>query len=322
MAKITIKNVAEEAGVSVTSVSRVLNNKGYISEDLKSKVMKAIEDLNYTPNEIARSFYKKETRSIALIIPTIQNPFFSELAFHIERELTKHNYHLYIGNSMNDVANEKEYLKLLKEQRVDGMIVGSHNADVEEYDEIFGNIVSVERKINDRIPIIESDNYMGGKIATRELIAQGCTNIVCIIGSPTVPTPANNRVLGYTDVMKENALNTKTVVIPFPESEDRKYEIIREMLFSNPTIDGVVASDDVIASYILNVANQEEELTSKNLKVIGFDGTEVMSYLFPELVTVIQPIEDLAVQAVKVLLKQIKGEKVNRKYTLPVHLNK
>lgn len=76
MSRITIKNVAEKAGVSVTSVSRVLNNKGYISEDLRNKVMSAIAELNYTPNEIARSFYKRETKTVALIVPTVNNPFF------------------------------------------------------------------------------------------------------------------------------------------------------------------------------------------------------------------------------------------------------
>src|SRR5699024_12333739 len=90
--------------------------------------------LNYTPNEIARSFYKSETKSVALIVPTIHNPFFSELAFYIERELSKDGYHLYIGNSLNDSVNEREYLKMLKEQREDGRSVGSHNIEMEEYD--------------------------------------------------------------------------------------------------------------------------------------------------------------------------------------------
>src|SRR5690625_2483864 len=148
MTKITINDVAQRPGVSVTSVSRVLNNRGYISDNLRSKVMNTIEELDYTPNEIARSFYKNETKSIALIIPTIKNTFFSELAFYIERELAQDGYHLYIGNSLNDEVNEREYLKMLKEKRVDGMIVGSHNINLEEYDEINGNIVSVERKIN------------------------------------------------------------------------------------------------------------------------------------------------------------------------------
>lgn len=320
MSRITIKNVAEKAGVSVTSVSRVLNNKGYISEDLRNKVMSAIAELNYTPNEIARSFYKRETKTVALIVPTVNNPFFSELAFHIERALTSYGYHLYLGNSMNDVENEKEYLKLLKEQRVDGMIVGSHNINIEEYNEIFGNIVSVERKINDRIPMIESDNYQGGEIATKELINNGCKNIVCIVGSPVVSAPANNRVVGYLDVMKDHQLESKTVVIPFTNSEEDKINIIHQMFVDDPSIDGVVSSDDIIAAYILNVVKDNKIDVANNLKVIGFDGTEVIRNLFPELVTVVQPIEDIAYLAVKVLLKLIKGEEVAYKYTLPVKL--
>lgn len=317
MSKITIKNVAEKAGVSVTSVSRVLNNRGYISDDLRTRVMEAIDELNYTPNEIARSFYKSETKSVALIIPTIQNPFFSELAFHIERELSKTGYHLYIGNSLNDSVNEREYLKMLKEQRVDGMIVGSHNIEMEEYDKVTGNIVSVERKINDRIPMIESDNYQGGKLATERLIQQGCRKILCISGSQTVDSPANNRVVAYSDVMQENHLKEQILEIPFAESAAEKHKRIQEVFSSEIEFDGIFADDDILASYAMNEASKQNQ----KIKVIGFDGTNLMQDLFPELITVVQPIEEIAKKSVNVLLRLIKHEKVENLYTLPVKLN-
>ena len=320
MERITIKNVAEEAGVSVTSVSRVLNNRGYISDELRNKVMSAVKKLNYTPNEIARSFFKNETRSIALIVPTINNPFFSELAFYIERELANFNYHLFVGNSLNNSMNEKEYLQMLDEKRVDGIIVGSHNMGIDEYDKIQGNIVSIERRISEKIPMIESDNYHGGKIATEELIKLGCKNIICISGNKNVDTPANNRVAAYSHVLKDNNMEEFIIEIPFSESEEEKLYRLNKLFHSNINFDGVFAGDDLMAKYIMNIANEKKINLQSDLKIIGFDGTSLMQNLVPELMTVVQPIERMAKTTVEVLLKLIKGEKVKDVYTLPVKL--
>ena len=168
---LTIKDVAEKAGVSVTTVSRVLNNRGYISDKTRKKVMTTMDELNYTPNEMARSFLTNKTRFIALIVPTTENPFFGELTFHLEKELAKKGYNLFICNSLNDVDNEKKYLRLLQEKRVDGVIVGSHNINISEYQYFENKIVSIERELTAHIPIIQSDNYLGGKLATQELYA-------------------------------------------------------------------------------------------------------------------------------------------------------
>lgn len=320
MEKITIKDVAEKAGVSVTSVSRVLNNRGYLSNELRDKVMKAVEELNYTPNEIARSFYKNKTNSIALIIPTIENPFFSELTFWVERELSKVGYHLFIGNSLNDSTNEKEYLKMLKEQRVDGVIVGSHNMDIDEYNSIKGNIVSIERKILDRIPMIESNNYYGGKIATEELINKGCKNILCVTGSRLVDTPANNRAIAYSEVVSKKGLKEFIVEIPFTLSEEDKKRKIARIFESGVDFDGVFASDDVLARYFMNISKKYNKKIPNDLKIVGFDGTKKMQNLIPELTTVVQPINEMAKKSVDILLKLINNETTESVYTFPVEL--
>lgn len=322
MKKITIKDVAEEAGVSVTSVSRVLNDRGYISTDLKEKVMNAINKLDYTPNEIARSFFKSETKAIALIVPTVENPFFSELVFWIERELSKLGYHLFVGNSLNNPVNEKEYLTMLKEQRVDGIIVGSHNMNIAEYNNINGNIVSIERKILDRIPMIESDNYYGGKIATEELINNGCKKIICIIGDRLVDTPANNRAIAYADVMYHNNLKDRIIELPFDLTETEKIRRIEAIFESGKEFDGVFAGDDIIARYFMNIAKKYDIKVPTDLKIVGFDGTQRIQTLIPELTTVVQPIHEMALKAVNILLKRLDNQKTEKIYTLPVSLKR
>lgn len=322
MGKVTIKDVAEKAGVSVTSVSRVLNDRGYISNNLRNKVMTAVEELDYTPNEIARSFFKNETKAIALIVPTVENPYFGELTFWIEHELSKLGYHLFVGNSLNNPVNEREYLTMLKEQRVDGMIVGSHNMDIEEYSKIEGNIVSIERKIVDHIPMIESENYHGGELATKKLIDNGCKKIICIVGDRSVDTPANNRSIAYSDVMVQNNLKPEVIEIPFHWSAIKKQDRVRKIFESGLIFDGVFAGDDIMASYFLNTAKDFGLSVPNDFQLIGFDGTNQVQTLLPELTTVVQPIEEMAKKSVKVLLQLIKKEKTKEKYTFPVVLKK
>lgn len=320
MKRVTIHDVAQRAGVSVTTVSRVLNDRGYISAEMKEKVLKAIEELNYIPNEMARSFFSNQSKFIALIVPTTENPFFGELTFYIEKALAKFGYHLFICNSLNDSENEEKYLRLLNEKRVDGIIVGSHNVDISEYKNYEDQIVSIERKLTKNIPMVQSDDYNGGRIATHELINQGCTNILCVIGDKNVETPANDRSIGYIDEVEKNSLNTNFLEIPFQIDLDEKHKIIKDIFQNNFNYDGVFAGDDVNAKLFMNVAKEMKYDIPGDIKIIGFDGTKSMRSLVPELSTVIQPIEQLANEAVNILLDLLQGKNVAKELTLPVEL--
>ena len=108
--KVKIQDVAKKAGVSPTTVSRVLNNRGYISEETREKVNRAMKELNYVPNDVARSLFNKRTNLIGLIIPTVSNPFFGELTFYIETICNSIGYKVLICNSLNNIENEKKYL--------------------------------------------------------------------------------------------------------------------------------------------------------------------------------------------------------------------
>lgn len=320
MKRVTIHDVADKAGVSVTTVSRVLNDRGYISTEMKEKVLKTIEELNYIPNEMARSFFSNQSKFIALIVPTTENPFFGELTFYIEKALAKFGYHLFICNSLNDSENEEKYLRLLNEKRVDGIIVGSHNVDISEYKNYENQIISIERKLTKNIPMVQSDDYNGGKLASRELISQGCTNILCVIGDKNVETPANDRAIGYIEEMEKNNLGTNFLEIPFQIDLDEKYRIIKDTFQTNFKYDGVFAGDDVNAKLFMNVAKEMQFDIPEDIKVIGFDGTQTMRSLIPELSTVVQPIEKLANVAVTNLLDLLQGKKVKKEWTLPVEL--
>ncbi|MCQ5386283.1 LacI family DNA-binding transcriptional regulator [Hungatella hathewayi] len=320
MAKITINDVAKHAGVSITTVSRVLNNRGYISDATREKVQASINELGFIPNELARSFFTCSSNLIGLIIPTTANPFFGELTFYIEKQLSKEGYKLFICNSINENENEKEYLRMLQENRVDGIIVGSHNLNIAEYDKLPLKAVSVERVLNDSIPVIQCDNYQGGRIATQTLIHAGCRKILCLSGDFKLNAPANSRYTAHKDCMAEHGLPYHIESIPFTVSNEEKIARITEIMDSCTDIDGVFAGDDILASIVYNYAVQHRITVPERLKIIGFDGTEAIHTIFPALTTIQQPIEFLAEKSVRLLLSLIREEHVPPVTTLPVDL--
>lgn len=129
MVKIT--DVAEKAGVSVTTFSRVLNDRGYISQATRDKVYQAMKELNYQPNELARSLFRRKSNMIGLIVPNVSHPFFSELAYYLEEYAYQKGYKLLLCNSNGDVFKERKYIEMLKKNQVDGIIMGSHVLDVD-----------------------------------------------------------------------------------------------------------------------------------------------------------------------------------------------
>jgi family./Bacterial regulatory proteins, lacI family. len=170
----TIKDVAERAGVTVTTVSRVLNNRGYISEKTREKVYEAMKELNYQPNELARSLYRKKSYLIGLLIPSVAHPFFAELTNYIEYYAYQNDYKILLCNSGQDVEKEKEYIDMLKRHQVDGIIIGSHTLKAEQYINVNLPIVAIDRYFSEKIPYVASDNYNGGVLATKLLIQKGC----------------------------------------------------------------------------------------------------------------------------------------------------
>lgn len=168
-----LDDVAKLANVSKTTVSRVLNKRGYLSQETIDKVYDAMAKLNYQPNTVARQLYNKKTQIIGLIFPTVTNPFFGELVEELEKKLYLQGYKVIIGNSMNDPEKETNYLNQLLSNQVDGLIVGTHNQDIEQYKNDNLPIVAIDQIMNEDIPIIESDNYLGGQLATERLINKG-----------------------------------------------------------------------------------------------------------------------------------------------------
>lgn len=315
----TIRDVAKEANVSVATVSRYLNNKGYMSEELKNKVSEAIEKLNYIPNQVARSFYSNKTNLIGLIVPTICNPYFAEVAYHVEKAAEKNGYKLLLCNSLNDVEIEKNYMKMLLANQVDGIVIGTHNDDLIDFDSVDTPIVGLERFLGNRtIPTVSCDNIDGTRKAMDYLYNQGKKKIICISGAPSSKFPADDRKTYYSMFMQEHDLQGKFIYVNTSFDVTDSKDIIKEELSKCGSFDGIFATDDLLAISTLQVL--DELGVSNEVSVVGFDGTELITSIYPNLVTIKQPIKEMAHLSVELLDRQIEGETVPTFSVLPVSL--
>lgn len=317
-----IQDVARLAGVSPTTVSRVLNDRGYISDETREKVNKAMKELNYFPNDVARSLFNKRTNLIGVILPTVSNPFFGELTFYIENICNSLGYKILLCNSLNNIDNEERYLEMLMRNQVDGIIVGTHNQGILQYKNDNMAVVSIDTDLSENIPIIGSDNYNGGKIATELLLSKGCKNIINIDGEFNLRTQARLRKIAYEDVMKSNNRIPITYEIVSTFDGGNQIQIANKILDEHPQVDGVFATNDLFAAAFINEARKRGRKIPEDLKIVGYDGTETSRSLLPDLTTIKQPIELIAKTSIELLIKEIEGDFGNRKskIALPVSL--
>ncbi|NYC27531.1 LacI family DNA-binding transcriptional regulator [Clostridium saccharobutylicum] len=187
----TIKDVAKKAGVSVGSVSRFINNFE-VKPKTRLAIEKAIKELDYEPNIYARGFKVNKTNTIALIIPTVWNPFFGELAFNIEKSLRDYGMKMILCNSGNDYEIELQYITMAKQNKVDGIISITYS-DVDKYVHSNMPIISIDRYFSEDITYVTSDNFEGGRMAAEELMKSGCKSIAFIGRGSKIDNATRNR---------------------------------------------------------------------------------------------------------------------------------
>lgn len=314
VAKLT--DVAALAGVSPTTVSRVINKKGYLSQKTIDKVNKAMRELGYKPNNLARSLQGKSPQLIGLIFPNISNIFYAELIEHLEIELFKQGYKAIICNSENNPIKERDYLEMLAANQVDGIISSSHNLGIDDYERVEAPIVAFDRNLAPHIPIISSDNFEGGKLAAKTLQKHGCQKMIMITGNDHSDSPTGLRQLGFNYQLKKSA---DIIKLPNDLSSIRREMEIKSILATRKP-DGIFAFDDLTAILIMKVAGQLGIAIPDDLKLIGYDGTAFIEHYFPQLTTIKQPIKEIASLTVEILLKKIRQEKTSKDYVLPITL--
>lgn len=314
VAKLT--DVARLAGVSPTTVSRVINKKGYLSEKTIRNVEEAMRELGYKPNNLARSLQGKSAKLVGLIFPTINNIFYSELIGHLEKELFDRGYKTIICNSQHESDKEREYLEMLEANQVDGIISGSHNLGIQDYDRVVAPIIAFDRNLSSSIPIVSSDNFAGGILAAQTLQKAGCHNPLMITGNDDSNSPTGLRQLGFTSILDE----AKVFKIASDLSPVRKEMEIRSILEKYKP-DGIFVSGDATAMLVWNVARSLKLSIPEDIKLIGYDGTSFIESYYPQLTTIKQPLVEIARLLVDLLIDKIEGKKLPKTdYILPITL--
>ena len=314
VAKLT--DVAKLAGVSPTTVSRVINRRGYLSEKTIAKVTQAMQELGYRPNNLARSLQGKSAKLIGLIFPNISHIFYAELIEHLERDFFEAGYKTIICNSEHNSEKEKEYLEMLEANQVDGIISGSHNLGISDYNRVTAPIIAFDRNLAPNIPVVSSDNFAGGALAAQTLTKAGCQNIVMITGNDDSDSPTARRRIGFSSVLPDATyINLSSDFSPVR----KMMEIKNLMKRTKP--DGIFTSDDVTAMLVMKLAAELGISIPEQLKIIGYDGTAFIENYVPYLTTVKQPIKDIAKLMVELLLKKIQGDDdLKLEYILPITL--
>ncbi len=314
----TIKDVAKRANVSVATVSRVINNTGYVNVETRKLVENAIKELGYVPNELARSLFRKRSNIIGLIVPHISTYFFAELIEAIEDAVMHIGYKLMIFNSKDDIELEKKYLNVLNQYNIDGLILTANTRSAKSYLKLDIPILTIDHIIDDNVPSIMSDNVQGGQLAAEKLVASGCKHIIHFRGPSDLITVVDRAKGFYSVIDVTDGVEAYSFDLDFktPDIDD-----IEMFLKKHPDVDGIFCSSDIIAFYVISALSKLGYKIPDDVQVIGFDNIELAGVLVPKLTTIRQPIDligKVATEQLQLLIQKKELESLHQ--SLPVEL--
>ncbi|SFC68350.1 LacI family DNA-binding transcriptional regulator [Clostridium uliginosum] len=321
---ISIKDVAREAGVSIATVSRVLNDIDVVNEDTKKKVVDAIKLLGYRPNIIARSLKTQKTKTIGILLPDVSNQFYPEIVRGAEDVSNIYDYNVILCNSDLDVEKEKEYLRVLREKMVDGVLYMSSSLQeeiLELINELDLKTVLVETKDKDgRLPSVTIDNIKGCYDSTKYLIGKGLKNIAFVGTEKDNMNAWGDRYIGYENAMKEAGINIDTDLVYFDTIKVKSgYEAVDEFIRRDKKIDGVVCASDDIAMGVINRLREKGYNVPKDVSVIGFNDNYVASVFYPKITTISQPTYDMGSVAMRMLIKLLNQKELEEAHYVLDH---
>jgi len=311
---LTMKDIAERAGVSVATVSRVLNNSKPVSDQLKAKVLKVVKETGYKPNALARSLIKQRTGTIGVIIPDLDNETFADLIKGIELILDENDYVLVVTNTMGQVEKELEMFHLFEEKRVDGIIFSGVSL-TEEHKDFFSNFeiptVVVGQEFKElNFPSVTIDNFQAAFDMTQYLIDLGHKKIAMIRGPMYDQQAGKERVLGYKTALRENDLEIVDEYIRQGDfTIESGYQAMKEILKKEKMPTAVFCASDKMAIGALNCCLDNGLKVPDDISIAGFDDMELATAIRPELTTIHQDQVQKGIKTAEILMKVMKRKK-------------
>ncbi len=300
----TIKDVAKRAGVGIGTVSRVINNEKAVGVQTRKKVMDAMKDLDYSPNNMASQLRKNETRIIALLVPVVNHPFFAKLAYYVEDEADRFGYSTILVSSQQRVEKETEIISRIKRKKVDGAVFVTHYIHEEE-DLKDCPIISIDRVLGKDIPYITSDNYESTKKAIKYMIERGASKIGYLGSKPLVDSEVMERERAYRDVMAEYNMPIRMVNEVMQHGEET--EVVADFMEKYADVDGIFVSGYTLSQVFYNAATELGKKIPDDMQIVSYDGI-FKQWSASNMTSVEQPIEEMAREVVRLLIKKIHNE--------------
>lgn len=315
----TMKDIARIAKVSTSTVSHVINNTRYVSDEIREKIMKVVNELNYTPSAVARSLKVKETKTLGMLVTATSNPFFAEVVSGVEQYCNQHHYNLIISSIDGNEQRLQQNIQTLIQKQVDGLLLmysDTRHAMVEQLNLNLPIVVMDWWPTELNADKIYENSEFGAYLATKTLIEQGHKNIAIITGKLD-KSLAHNRLLGYQKALQDAHLPiTPDWIIESHFDFEGGVEGMKKLLQITPRPTAVFACSDTIAVGVYQVAWQQGLRIPQDISVIGYDNIMLAQYLTPPLTTIHQPKAELGKLAVETLLERIKSPDLEYKTTM------
>jgi len=308
----TIKDVAREAGVSIATVSRVVNKSPKAGKSSIQSVQAAMKKLNYRPNANARALVSKNTNTIGVLVGDVSDPFFGSIIKAVDQVAREHNKHLLIGNGYHDADIERNAIELLINSGSESLVIHSKaltNQELIEFSKEAPGLVLINRYIPEIAErCIAFDNFKGAYMATEFLINNGHKHIAYINSNHKIDD-AEQRKAGYLSALKDNNLTCPTSYTQEVEpSDEAGKQAMLELLSKNIPITAVQTYNDVIAAGVLAALEESEIAVPAKMSLVGFDNGLISRYVHPKLTTINYPIEIMAKQAILLSIKLARKE--------------
>lgn len=325
----SMNDVATRAGVSIATVSRVLNNNGNVNEATRAKINKAIKDLKYQPSRVAKRLRSKSISSnlLGVLIPDIENPFYVDVLRGIEELAYNNNYAIIMCNFGQDEKKEKLYLEILQSEAIDGLIVAPAHEDDPLLKKMVKDglpVVCVDRGLKDaNVDVVLVDNVNGAYTAVDYLIKSGYKRVAYIAGLKAIPS-SNLREQGYRKALEENGIAYDEELVKFGNSKHESgVELCNELLkLPNPP-DAIFTGNNLITLGALETIQKWKLKIPEDIAIIGFDDMQWSSSLNPPLTAVRQPAMEIGKRAVELLIQRIQDpERSSIQMTLNTELMK
>lgn len=306
----TIKDVAKYAGVGIATVSRVLNNHPSVHPATKDKVLQAIAALDYIPNQIARNMTSQRSGIIAFVVPFSYHLFFSEMIFHVEQALARHNLRLMVCNSGSNAQQELDLLGMLAKNQVDGIIFLTSN-NIEHLIDPSKPLISFDRRL-EGVPYVSSDNYAGGQLAAKTLLASGAKKLLFIGDDAqgelsSITTEVSKRRQGFKDYLDRVGFHDYSL-IEYPQGDMFiPKAFIQTMIESHLDVDGIFTISDELAHFVIKILHENGKNVPQDIKLVGYDGTENPFMDITPITSIRQPVEDMANYIVDQMVQRLNG---------------